>query len=136
MKLARVSVVFAGAMALYLTMTGTASAASGTDAGVPGAWGKIEVDWDTARRAGIELTVKDTAADGAHAEMRVASRDAQGDTVWYSWRAASGNGVTVGDSTYASVSDGLVGLRIQVCRVDKDTIEDCAYSDWVMNPYW
>ncbi|MFD4955481.1 hypothetical protein [Streptomyces sp. NPDC058451] len=77
--------------------------------------------------------VKDTAADGASARMRIQAMTGAG-TKSYAWRTASGNGNVTRETTYLYDSSGVKAVRIQVCRHAGST-DTCSWSPWRYNDF-
>lgn len=118
------------------TVAGTAAPASATSTGesVPGAYGQLKsVQRDSANRVNLHFWLRDTAADGDHAQARVQSLTRNDQIRTFGWHSAVGKGAVYEKNTHVSDSAGVSAVRIQVCRKGDDLPDICTYSNWLVD---
>ena len=117
---------------LLVAVNASPASAAGTSASVPGAWGSVtKVRGDGPFRVELTFRVKDTMADGDHAQARVQVLTSDNHLYWYRWHYAFGKGRVTAMSGYAWNSEGIDALRVQACRVGDDLPDICDVSSWV-----
>ncbi|WP_159038105.1 hypothetical protein [Streptomyces sp. WM6386] len=122
------ALAFAASPASAADVTASPSGARG--------WGSFDYNSTTSAYS-IHMEVQDTKADGHHVRVRVQSLDALHDVSSYAWRYNyNGYGATLGWNTSLTDSNGIAGLRIQVCTFEGDTPLSCDTSSWDNNPYF
>ncbi|MER7515144.1 hypothetical protein [Streptomyces sp. NPDC126499] len=112
-----------GAIALTVGTAGTAQAAtSGTvSCSTPGASGNYQYNnyYGPDATVYIYFSLTDTASDGNSVRVRMLSKDVNGATTYYPWRANTGGYNTTSKwQTTASNSRGLFDIGIQVARIN------------------
>jgi len=139
-----------GALAVVAALPGSAQAASvhansarpGTvysyyaDCSTTGAYGYVGLTTTTnngpSNKWSASFEIKDTLADGKHAQARLVTTDATGHQHDWSWHYnTSGNGVTVVvDTTAQDTTNGIVNLGIEVARGSGSTVDNTC-TNWV-----
>ena len=85
----------------------------------------------------LNLLVRDTEADGVHAEGRVQTKDSSGRITSYPWHKAVGQyDQWVAKDTHVSNSAGIRSMRVEACRFGKALPTTCSYSSWKPNPWY
>ena len=107
-----------------------------TTKSIPGAFGALtNIQWSSSSvyEAHFTFLVRDTAADGDHAEARVQTIDPDGQITSFRWHSAIGYGDETRFATYARTSSAISAIRIQVCRKGDDLRDICDPSPWVIS---
>lgn len=112
------------------TPTSKTSSDRGTEVDGPGMLSVAEhMRWNI-YRVDFDFYVKDTAADGDHAEARVQELTADGRLHWFPWHKAIGNGAVNRFSTYVHDDAGVQAIRVEGCRRGDDLPDYCLVSSW------
>jgi hypothetical protein len=136
------ALVLACGAATSLALTGgPAAAATAASKRVPGAYASItSVTWADQALVHFKLTVKDTSADGIHAEGQVQERQGMtGKVITFRAHKAVGKGHVYYDPK-AYVVDGhpVNAIRIGVCATGTTNsgkhVSFCGFSPWVHRP--
>ena len=133
-QLRRGVLAVAAATVLATAAASPATAAPSTSKSIPGAFGALtDIQWSSSSVNEVHFTflVRDTAADGDHAEARVQTINPDGQITSFRWHSAIGYGDQTRFATYASTSSAISAVRIQVCRKGDDLRDICDPSPWV-----
>jgi hypothetical protein len=134
--LSKVRIALLGVSACVATLAtvspASASDVSGVGGGVPGAYGWLEnIRWTSdVSLVYFDFYVKDTAADGDHAQARVQVLVGDNRVESFSWHYAYGYGTVNSFPTYVNDDEAVKAIRIEACRKGDDLPDICDYSPW------
>ena len=83
----------------------------------------------------MHFYLRDTSADGEHAQARVQSLDGAGSLHLYKWHSAVGYGTAYSENVHVTDTGRVTAVRIQVCRMGDELPPLCDWSRWSENPY-
>ncbi|MFF6790643.1 hypothetical protein ACFY9C_16400 [Streptomyces filamentosus] len=129
------------ALTALLTLCATAQAAAPTartSCATTGATGSATWTWDSRTKiSGIALRVKDTAADGNHVAVRLATQDPDFNLHYRPWHHAyGGQGTAETWHTYFTDTRGIFGASISVVVKDGDTSLYSCFARVAYNPHY